>query len=148
MEQSNASRLNAKIPHLVDQRTSSYGPLVTPSIQRIIEQHPEGEEAYHVLAKLERENHTEFRIYHLDDEQIIVMRSFEYESQAVIMTENESLNHYGPHQATNHTDDNKSEHRASIGWGVAKFGSEAVWAIFMIVLVLAITLNCNPGFLD
>ena len=145
-EQSNAERLNAKPPRLTGQTASASAPLVTPAVQRLIDEHPEGQRIYHSLAQSQRNQYQRFRIHHLDGGQNLVMREFEYEDQAVIMTESESLNHYGPHRR--HEPHEHHEHNRSIGAGIASLGSSIGWTIFLTALIIAFTLDCHPEFLD
>ena len=97
-EQTEAQRLNAAKPTLTRQAASAFDPLVTPNVQRIIDANPNGEDIYRNLARRHRTERQEFRIHHLDDGSSLVVRSFNYGNYAVIMTEDESLNHYGAHQ--------------------------------------------------
>ena len=144
--QSNAQRLNAKPPRLTGRTASASAPLVTPAVQRLIDEHPGGQEIYHSLAQSQHDHHQRFQIHHLDTGQNLIMREFDYENQAVIMTESESLNHYGPHRR--HEPHQHHENNRSIGAGIASLGSSIGWTIFLTALIIAVTLDCHPEFLD
>ena len=129
-------------------------------MQQIIDDLPNGEEIYRNLARSQRGEYPTFQIYHLERGHSLIMRSFDHRHYNVIMTEQESLNHYGAHsqheeheepeeQERQHRQSNRqSHHQASIGWGIAQLGSSMGWTIFLTALVVALTLDCHPEFLD
>ena len=149
-KQTNAQRLNATKPRLTSPPASDRDPLVTPAVQQIIDDLPNGEEIYRNLASSQRGDYPTFQIYHLEDGRSLIMRSFDHRHYKVIMTEQESLNHYGAHsQHEEHEEKHhQSHHQASLGWGIAKLGSSIGWTIFLTALVVAFTLDCHPEFLD
>ena len=146
-EQTEAQRLNAAKPLLTGQPASAFDPLVTPTVQRIIDEDPHGEDIYRRLARRQRIERQAFQIHHLENGSSLVVRSFDCGDYAVIMTEAESLNHYGTHRQIAQSEKHH-HHNASTGWGIAQFGSSIGWSIFLAVLVIAITLHCHPEFLE
>ena len=119
-------------------------------MQQIIDDLPHGEEIYRNLASRQIDEYPVFQTYHLGDGRGLIMRSFDYGHHNVIITEHESLDHYGAHSQHEQEEQkyHHSHHQASLGWGIAQLGSSIGWTIFLTALVVAFTLNCHPEFLD
>ena len=125
----------------------------TAAVRRMIATDGTLREAIDLIARGVQYDENDFRIHHRLDstpQENIVIRSFPGEPIPIVMTEEESFRHYGPHQPNNHDEKERRKERqraaASTGWGIAKFGDNLSWAIFLIVLTIAITLHCHPEF--
>ena len=105
----------------------------TAAVRRMIATDGTLREAIDLITRSVQYDENYFRIHHRLDstpQENIVIRSFPGEPIPIVMTEEESFRHYGPHQPSNH---DEKEHQkepqkerqraaASTGWGLAKFG--------------------------
>ena len=121
----------------------------TAAVRRLIETDRTVRDAIDRIAQTVQHHDTAFRIHHRLDstpQQNIVIRLFPNELIPIAMTKEESFRHYGPHQPHNRDEKEHRKATVSTGWGLAKFGDSFSWAIFLIVLTIAITLHCHPEF--